>query len=146
MQIFATYDCPIKSAKFLDNKRVVKQVLESTQLLSTTLYCYCVKSPYKPTHINHPLAIWTRESDSNYLWLIQHLEALCKEYTLRYNKVHKCEQFIPYFKENSINIQKGYLRNFINCTDLKDMQDTHLAYRKYLRNKWKNDKRKPKWR
>jgi hypothetical protein len=47
---------------------------------------------YRTTHINHPSAVWVRQSDKNYIWLLQLLDALCKEYTYRYGKVHKVER------------------------------------------------------
>lgn len=46
---------------------------------------------YSATHINHPSAIWSRQSDANYRWLYNLLVELCKEYTYRYGRVHKCE-------------------------------------------------------
>jgi hypothetical protein len=46
---------------------------------------------YTATHINHPSAVWCRQSKSNYTWLHQLLVELCKEYTYRYGKVHKCQ-------------------------------------------------------
>jgi hypothetical protein len=46
---------------------------------------------YKATHINHPSAIWARQSCDNYTWLRSLLYQLCKEYTYRYGKVHKVE-------------------------------------------------------
>jgi hypothetical protein len=46
---------------------------------------------YSATHINHPSAVWCRQSDSNYIWLANLLRELCKEYTYRYGKTHKVE-------------------------------------------------------
>jgi hypothetical protein len=46
---------------------------------------------YKATHLNHPSAIWVRQSRDNYAWLYQLLDCLCKEYTYRYGKIHKVE-------------------------------------------------------
>jgi hypothetical protein len=46
---------------------------------------------YSATHINHPSAIWCRQSDKNYMWLAELLEELCVEYTYRYGKIHKVE-------------------------------------------------------
>lgn len=43
---------------------------------------------YACTHINHPSAVWCRESVENYNWLVEHLYALGQEYTHRYGKVH----------------------------------------------------------
>jgi hypothetical protein len=47
---------------------------------------------YAATHINHPSAVWARQTDSNYQWLASLLDELCKEYTYRYGKVHKIER------------------------------------------------------
>lgn len=47
---------------------------------------------YSATHINHPSAVWARQSDSNYQWLATLLDELCSEYTYRYGKVHKIER------------------------------------------------------
>lgn len=46
---------------------------------------------YSATHINHPSAVWCRQSKANYLWLANLNLALCEEYTYRYGKTHKCE-------------------------------------------------------
>lgn len=45
---------------------------------------------YKATHVNHPCAIWVRTCDKNYTITYQLFIALCKEYTYRYQKTHKC--------------------------------------------------------
>lgn len=45
---------------------------------------------YSATHINHPSAIWCRNSVENYNWLVDHFFALMEEYTYRYDKTHKC--------------------------------------------------------
>lgn len=47
---------------------------------------------YKATHVNHPSAVWCRQSKQNYQWLHSLLVELCKEYTYRYEKSHKCER------------------------------------------------------
>ena len=43
---------------------------------------------YASTHMNHPSAVWVRESVENYNWLVDHLHALGQEYTYRYGKKH----------------------------------------------------------
>lgn len=45
---------------------------------------------YKATHVNHPSAVWVRQSAENYMWLSKLLWDLSDEYTYRYGKVHKC--------------------------------------------------------
>jgi len=45
-------------------------------------------------HKNHPSAVWARVAPYHYIWLCKYGLALCKEYTFRYKKVHKCQQHI----------------------------------------------------
>ena len=47
---------------------------------------------YSATHVNHPSAVWVRQSKENYNWLANMLVALCEEYTHRYGKIHKVER------------------------------------------------------
>ena len=47
---------------------------------------------YSATHINHPSAVWVRQSDKNYDWLFSLFQALMDEYTYRYGKVHACSK------------------------------------------------------
>jgi hypothetical protein len=98
MNIFYLDKDPVKAAKHLYNKHVVKMVLESAQLLCTAhllLDGEDADVPYKATHKNHPSAIWARESAANYAWLYDHMMAIGEEYTRRYGKKHltilKCE-------------------------------------------------------
>jgi hypothetical protein len=102
-------------AQMHNDKHCIKMILEYCQLLSTAHRILdgepiIAKSKtnrnvkrwilsddretilYSATHINHPSAIWCRHSNSNYIWLSKLLKELCKEYTYRYGKVHKCEQ------------------------------------------------------
>jgi hypothetical protein len=46
---------------------------------------------YSATHINHPSAVWVRQSSANYMWLAELLEECCREYSYRYGKIHKVE-------------------------------------------------------
>lgn len=82
------------SAKLLDDKRVVKMILETTQLLSNALFLNGETPVYKPTHLKHPCTIWAAKSSGNWLWLKEYGLALSKEYTKRYGKIHKCELLI----------------------------------------------------
>lgn len=56
-------------------------------------------NPYKKTHVNHPSCVWARSSPQHYKWLCEYGLALCKEYTYRYNKTHKCQQHIQWLKD-----------------------------------------------
>jgi hypothetical protein len=97
MNLFTVSTCPVTCARQLPDKLVVKMILETAQLLSTahhevmgTTEAYGVPL-YKPTHKNHPCAVWVRASRNNYHWAFDHFVALCEEYTRRYGKVHATE-------------------------------------------------------
>ena len=113
MNIFYTNHNPVTCAQDHCSKHSVKMILEYAQLLSTAHRVldgvqYIDTSSgrkikrwklgnsyenilYKATHINHPSAVWVRKSYENYAWLHSLLVELCKEYTYRYGKIHKCE-------------------------------------------------------
>jgi hypothetical protein len=90
MNIFYLHDNAKVSAMAMTNKHVVKMIVESTQLLSTAHHVLdgpdAISGIYKPTHKNHPSAVWVRESMGNYLWLRDHTYFLLQEYASRYNK------------------------------------------------------------
>ena len=99
-----------------NDKHVIKMILESAQLLSTAhrvldgvqitgtsstgrkkqLWKMADKrlesELYSATHVNHPSAVWVRQSIGNYNWLAILLANLCAEYTYRYGKIHKCQE------------------------------------------------------
>jgi len=61
----------------------------------------------KPTMMNHPSAIWLRQSDSNYRWLYSMWCELQKEFTYRYGKVHATARLIPDLKNVPFNCPVG---------------------------------------
>ena len=93
-------------ARWHCDKHVVKMILESAQMLCTAHWENDGEAPYKSTHKNHPSSVWTRASKSNYLWLCVLGKELCKEYTHRYEKIHKTESVIDWLSENIPNISE----------------------------------------
>lgn len=113
MNIFYLDPNTTKCAEYHVDRHCVKMIVEYAQLLSTAhrvldgveyvdtssgrkIKRWKLDSSYEPilykaTHINHPSAIWVRQSYKNYMWLRSLLYRLCKEYTYRYGKVHKVE-------------------------------------------------------
>lgn len=112
MNIFHIDENPTQAAEWMVDRHVVKMILETAQLLCTahriidgTEYEGSTKTGrkarrwrlddardelfYSATHVNHPSAVWCRESVENYNWLADHLFALGNEYTYRYDKTHK---------------------------------------------------------
>lgn len=145
MNIFVTDPCPFISARYLDDKRVIKMILESAQMLSTAIWECGGTGFYRPTHKNHPCSKWARETRSNYQWLVNHFRFLMEEYSRRYGKFHKCAEYLDSIISGLRYIPEGELTPFPNCTKFKDIPDVHRAYRECLLDKWQNDKRPPKW-
>ena len=152
MNIFVTDKCPIRSAQYLDDKRVVKMCLESAQLLASAIQLNGGTATYKITHKGHPATIWTAKTKGNYRWVLRHFAALCREYTRRYGKVHKCTEYIKEFTNGINYIPDGGQEKFVNCAankehgvSFKHLDDTCLAYQLYLNERWDKDKREPTW-
>ena len=78
--------------RYLDGKQVVELSATGRKVKRWKLSDERDTILYSATHINHPSAIWVRKGVQNYIWLAQLLNALCKEYTYRYGKVHKVER------------------------------------------------------
>ena len=134
MNIFFLDRDPEKCAQMHLDKHVVKMILESTQILCSVHHS--IESEYKPmyklTHKNHPCCIWARESLSNYIWLCKLAIELCKEYTYRYGKVHKCEEYIVELMDNLPKIEdKGFTNPARAMPDGYKEDDVVISYRNY---------------
>jgi hypothetical protein len=146
MNIFVTNPNPKVCAEALDDLRLNKMILETAQLLSTAIrfHGHIGDLAYKSTHVNHPCSMWARETVSNYAWLLGHFYALCQERFERTGKTHKSERLALTFEHSRHLLPSGSLTPFVNCTPYKD-DGVFDAYKLTLVDKWKNDKRPPKW-
>jgi hypothetical protein len=90
MNIFVLDLDPQLAAQYHCDKHVPKMVLESAQLLCSAHHHYGsnIENAYKPTHVNHPCAIWARTNSVNYEWLYELFYWLNIEYHYRYGKIH----------------------------------------------------------
>ena len=103
MNIFVLDEDPIIAAQMSCNKHTVKMIVETSQMLSAVMHKNGKLGPYKLTHANHPCTLWAGKSQENYEWLYEHGVGLCQEYTLRYERRHKCQQLF----EDSFNQKLG---------------------------------------
>jgi len=163
------------------DKHVVKMILETAQLLSTAhrlldgemvetiaqthptgktrrKKIWTLKDDrndilYSATHINHPSAIWTRQSVSNYNWLVDHLFALGDEYTFRYGKVHATITKLGYqIQSPPFGLKEWDMTRMPSCMDVQYIvsQDPITNYRNYYKygkarmHSWKN-RNPPDW-
>lgn len=175
MNIFVLDKSPVQSAIYMCDKHIVKMIVESCQLLSTahrvldgtkveaitnknrkyTRYVMnnnLEKFLYKSTMINHPCAIWCRETSINYKWLAVHNMQLIEEYSWRYGKTHASESLSIWLHDNfPKNIKYDHLTPFaLAMPDQYKCKDAVLSYRNYYINekksfaKWK-DGNIPQW-
>ncbi|MSR16950.1 MAG: hypothetical protein EXR89_04035 [Methylococcaceae bacterium] len=117
MNIFYLHSEPEICAQQHVDKHVVKMILEYAQLLSTAhrvldgAEALTVSDAgrkvkrwglpderdailYETTHIQHPSAIWTRQSDEHYTFLWQLFRCLLDEYTFRYERIHATSRLL----------------------------------------------------
>ena len=177
MNIFYVDESPIDAAWALVDKHVVKMILESAQLLSTAhrvldgvefegktqtgrkakrwlLADSREAVLYSATHINHPSAVWCRNSIENYNWLVDHFYELGYEYTYRYGKIHKCFQGdLAYMLQSPPHNLKDYEWTpmpFCMAPEYIISEDPLTNYRNYYRigklnlHKWTN-RQPPEW-
>jgi hypothetical protein len=145
-----------KCAEMHNDKHVVKMILEYAQLLSTAhrildgvhtvgksqtgrkKITYTLPDSrdavlYSATHVNHPSAVWVRQSKQNYVWLMQMWCCLLQEYTYRYGKQHACSKLVSPLAEIPHNLPD---KPFTEPTpampdDVKVKNDSIASYRNY---------------
>jgi hypothetical protein len=137
MNIFHVDRSPVVAAQALCDVHVVKMVVESAQLLSTAQHTFGLAAPYKPTHRKHPCALWVQEGVENYLWLLDHLKALCVEYTARYKRKHSTERHLWDLMHVPTDIPIRWTSPPQAMPDQFKHHDPVQAYRAYYRHKAK---------
>jgi hypothetical protein len=132
MNIFYLHNNPKTCAKYHTDKHVVKMILETAQILCTAHWESGSNAPYKSTHKNHPSTKWARTNKSNYKWLCELGQELCKEYTYRYDKTHKTQQHIEWLSKNIPNIPNGKFTPPTLAMPIEYKSDNHVeSYRNY---------------
>jgi len=156
MNVFYLSKNPEQCAAEHCDKHVVKMIIEYAQLLSTAhrvldgiqyseltkngrqIKRWLIKDSreqklYKASHINHPDAIWARESCGNYSWLYKLFVATCDEYTKRYGKKHETDRKLRNIL--ALEPEKIKCAQFVEppqcMPDHCKHEDTIQAYRNY---------------
>ena len=175
MNIFILDTSPDIAAQYHCDKHVCKMILESGQMLCTAHWLGWLSKlgksrkdfrlvrdmqnflyesvpihsqpPWKITHANHPCSIWTRESLQNYNWHSDLGLYLCREYSFRYNKIHKAFKTHYWLQQNKPpGIRDIGQTSFEICMkeEYKISNDPVECYREYYLKdkvrfaKWKN--------
>ena len=153
-------------AEFMMDKHVSKILLEAVQMLCT---CRRLLEPeqddvnsflYKPAHKNHPVTIWCRKSKANFIWTLDLVDHLHKEWKYRYGhpdtKYHKSYLMAIYLREyipSDDKFEETGLTHFaLAMPDKYKCDDPVIAYRNYYMSQekqkiasWKKKRVKPHW-
>jgi len=178
MNIFILDLNPQTCAEYHCNKHLVKMITEHNQILGSTAYTARgihrkkditlqfstatfkgfprkhadgAEHPYGIGYVHHPCTKWSTESAENYNWLCKLNLEMCKEYTLRYKKIHAGQAITEWYVNNmptlpSIGITKHAQAMPVACKN----PDVVKAYREYYSKhkssiaKWPDD-RVPTW-
>ncbi len=136
MNIFILDEDIVLCARYHVDKHVVKMILETTQLLNNAYIKHNanLKPIYRETHKSHPCSLWASETSSNFEWLVALGMELCKEYSYRYGKVHKCQDILSYFSDRGFNLPVGGLTKFVQCMPGQYHSDNAvISYRNYYK-------------
>lgn len=134
MNIFVLDYNPKLAAEYHCDRHVLKMVLETAQILSTT-HSYFetgVGGLYKPTHKNHPCNVWVRQSRENYLWTLNLGRWLLYEYEKRYHRVHKTAEVMERLVSIPKSMPYGPMTKFAQAMPEEyQREDAVEAYRAY---------------
>ena len=113
MNLFILSLDPAKTAEYMMDKHIAKIILEAVQMLCTThrlLAGACAGAPavdpcvYKIAHKNHPVTIWCRAAQANFIWTLDLIDAMHAEWKYRYghpaHKQHKSYIVAQYLRQN----------------------------------------------
>jgi len=136
LNIFILDEDPVACARAHCDKHVVKMILETAQLLCTAHHVLGTDPetiPYRKTHVNHPCAVWVRDSVENYHRTGILGRELCFEYTRRYGRRHKTQDVIEWTTKKPAMIAAIEGTPFVQCVpdEYKVQGDPVAAYRAY---------------
>lgn len=145
MNLFITSPDPYQCAKYLadhrDWRRLNKQILECAQILSTNAHVLGRPdlAPYKPTHENHPVTKWVRETRLNSFWTIRFIKELHYFYQNKFNREHKTITLHLNKLIQAASLPQVMKETpFYNCSGF-DTGDVFEDYKLCLKKKWEED-------
>lgn len=154
---------PVDNARYLDDARARKMILENLQMMSAALHRHGIGdqfkpltnsgTPYRVSHERHPSTLWVGDSRSNLLWLCDYTEALYVRYKRSGGKAYMSVPFnLQRVREGALKLSDEGLTPFVNCARSKELgidftgvDDIHEAYFGYINARWDNDTIKLTW-
>lgn len=150
-------------AEYMMDKHVAKILLEAVQMLCSAKRVLDPEDKindklYKLAHKNHPVTIWCRTSKENFIWTLDLVDELHKEWRYRYGhpetKVHKSYTVALLLRENMPTLfpEEGLTRFALAMPDEYKCHDPIESYRKYYMSpekqkiaSWKKNRSRPEW-
>ena len=150
-------------AEYMMDKHVAKILLEAVQMLCSAKRVLDPEDKindklYKLAHKNHPVTIWCRASKENFIWVLDLIDELHKEWKFRYGhpetKVHKSYLVALILRENLPTKfpETGLTMFALAMPDEYKGEDAIESYRKYYMSPekqkiatWKKKREKPQW-
>ena len=153
-------------AEYMMDKHVSKILLEAVQMLCTAKRVVDPNDTetnnklYKLAHKNHPVTIWCRTSQANYVWTLDLIEELHNEWRYRYDhpntKIHKSYLIAQILKDNipeASKFEKQSLTPFaLAMPDQYKSNDAVESYRNYYMSvekqkiaSWNKRRMRPEW-
>lgn len=153
MNVFALDRDPVRAARALCDRHVVKMTLETAQILCTAARARLGQdAPYRPTHASHPCVAWAAERRANWDWLVRHGLALADEYERRFGRVHASRAVIARMARAGPPPRGRRRQPFAQVMPERYRdRDAVAAYRRYYVGEkagfatWRSPARPPRW-
>jgi len=152
-------------AEYMMDKHISKILLEAVQMLCTAKRILVPdeivdQSLYKIAHKNHPVTVWCRTSQENFVWTLDLIDEMHEEWRFRYGhpetKMHKSylvaqilRQHIP---SKDAFPQTGLTKFALAMPDEYKSDDPVQSYRAYYMSPekqaisaWNKKRSKPDW-
>jgi len=120
---------PIQLSRLQKTKAVPSYMLSAPSTLSGEV-------GYRPCHVHHPCAVWTRQTAGNYQWLFTLGLELAREYRFRFKKIHSCEAHIRWLADHRPPTLRPYpRRKFVMAMadEYKISENPIISYRYYYK-------------
>jgi hypothetical protein len=165
MNLFILSLVPQEIAMYMMDKHICKILLEAVQVLCTVKRIIDLEDDddnilYKLTHKNHPITLWCKTSRENFIWTLDLVEELHKEWKFRYNhsdtRKHKSFVVAEYLRNRTPDEckfkEKGLTQFAFVMPEQYKTDDIVESYRNYYMSEdkkkiatWNKTREKPDW-
>ena len=139
MNIFVVDKMPSVAARHLCDKHIPKMTTESAQMMASALIRHGSNNlpntkagtPYLGGYPNHPCTKWAGDGRQNFMWLAFHAIELCRQFKIRYDKIHACTHPIIQMTNQAEIIPDGRTPHVLAMPDEFKQECPVKSYRSY---------------